>query len=148
MKKYVRERLHALIKLNDPPHKLALAFSLGVFIAFSPTVGLHMLTCLALGWLFRLNTLVIITASFINNPWTIVPLYGFCIWFGLKITGENAVVPDIVWSELNFSNAYAVLKPYLWSYVAGTLILGVVAAVIAYFVFHHIVVRYRKMNSI
>jgi hypothetical protein len=58
------------------------------------------------------------------------------------------VVPDIVWSELNFSNAYAVLKPYLWSYVAGTLILGVVAAVIAYFVFHHIVVRYRKMNSI
>lgn len=147
MKKYLRDRLHAVIKLNDPPHKLALAFALGVFIAFSPTIGLHLLSCVALGWLFRLNTLVIITASFINNPWTIVPLYGFCIWFGLKLTGGEAVVPDISWGELTWSNAFSVLRPYVWSYVAGTLALGTLAAVLSYFIFHRLVVRYRKADN-
>jgi uncharacterized protein (DUF2062 family) len=147
MKKYFRDRLHAIIKLNDPPHKLALAFALGVFIAFSPTVGLHMVSCIALGWLFRLNTLVIITASFINNPWTIVPLYGFCIWFGILVTGENIAVPQINWRELTLSNAYGILKPYLWSYIAGTLILGTIAAVLSYFLFYRLVVRYRKRET-
>ncbi len=147
MKKYIQDRIHALVKLDDPPHKLALAFALGVFIAFSPTIGLHMITCLVVGWMFRLNKLVIITASFINNPWTIVPLYGFCVWFGIKITGDDAAVPRIAWDQLTFSNTYIVLKPYLWSYVAGTLIVGTVAAVISYFLFYWAVIRFRKMES-
>ncbi len=146
MKKYIRDRLHALVKIDDPPHKLALAFALGVFVAFSPTIGLHVLTCLVLGWIFRLNKLVILTASFINNPWTIVPLYGFCVWFGIRITGENVAVPHIAWNELSFSNSYLVLKPYLWSFVAGTLILGTAAAFISYFLFYWFVMRYRKAD--
>jgi uncharacterized protein (DUF2062 family) len=118
-----------------------------VFVAFSPTVGLHVLTSLALGWIFRLNKIVILTASFINNPWTIVPLYGFCIWFGLKITGHDAPVPPIAWNELTLANSFSVLKPFLWSYVAGTLIVGAIAAFISYFLFYGVVVRYRKMEK-
>jgi len=147
MKRYIRERLHAIVKLSDPPHRLALAFALGIFIAFSPTIGLHMISCLAIGWLFRLNTLVIITASLVNNPWTMVPLYGFCTWFGLKITGQHASVPRISWNELTLANSYEVLKPYLWSYVAGTLILGSIAACISYFAFHAAVVHYRRITQ-
>jgi len=148
MRKYLRDRLHALIKLDDPPHKLALAFALGVFVACSPIIGLHVITCLALGWIFRLNKLVILTASFINNPWTVVPLYGFCIWLGIKITGENRAVPRIAWDQLSLAKSYIVLKPYLWSYVAGTLIVGAVSAVISYFLFYWLVVRYRKVEKI
>ena len=106
-----------------------------------------MLSCLALGWIFRLNKIVILTASFINNPWTIVPLYGFCIWFGLKITGHDAPAPPIAWKELTFANSLTVLKPFLWSYVAGTLIVGTVAAIASYFLFHWAGVRYRKMEK-
>ena len=146
MKKYVKDRIRSIMRLEDPPHKLALAFAIGVFIAFSPTIGLHALSCLFLGWVFRLNTLVILTGAFINNPWTMVPLYGFCIWLGIRITGDN-VVPHIAWKELTFSNSYLVLKPYLWSYVAGTLIVGAVAAVISYFLFYGLVVRYRKTEN-
>lgn len=147
MNKYLRDRFHSLIKLDEPPHKLALAFALGVFIAFSPTIGLHVVLCLVLGWIFRLNKLVILTASFINNPWTIVPLYGFCIWFGIRITGEDIGVPHIAWDQLSFENSYIILKPYLWSYVTGTVIVGIVAAVISYFLFYWIVVRYQRLEK-
>jgi uncharacterized protein (DUF2062 family) len=148
MKKYIRDRLHFIIKLNDPPQKLALAFALGIFVAFTPTIGLHILTCLVLAWMFRLSKLVIITASFVNNPWTIVPLYGFCIWFGIKITGDAAPVPDIAWNELSISTVYPVLKPYLLAYVVGTLIVGAAAAVISYFLFYWAVARYRKVEKL
>lgn len=148
MKKYIRDRFHFIIKLDDPPQKLALAFALGVFVAFTPTIGLHILTCLVLAWAFRLSKLVIITASFINNPWTIMPLYGFCIWFGVKITGDGSIVPTIAWSELSISTVYPVLKPYLLAYVVGTLIVGAVAALISYFLFYWAVVRYRQIEKL
>jgi len=148
MKKYIRERLKFIMKLQDSPHKLALAFALGIFVAFTPTIGFHMITCLALAWVFRLSKLVIITASFVNNPWTIVPLYGFCTWLGIKITGSHSIAPDIAWNDLNISNAIHILEPYLWSYVVGTLFVGAIAGVVSYFVFHWAVVHYRKKAKV
>lgn len=147
MKRYIRDRFHSLLKLDDPPHKLAFAFSLGVFIAFSPWLGLHIISCIFFAWIFRVNKFVVLTASLVNNPWTIVPLYAFCIWAGLRLTGAHGAVPDIAWNELTITNAYVILKPYLLSYVVGTLMVGGAAAVISYFLFHWAVVRYRKTDN-
>ena len=102
---YIRDRIRSVFQLKDSPHKLASAFALGIFIAFTPTIGLHTVSCLFLAWLFRLSKLVVLTAAFVNNPWTIVPLYGFCLWFGIKITGTMAATPDIAWQALTFSSA-------------------------------------------
>ncbi len=142
--KYVRDRLKIIFKLDDSPGQLACAFALGVFIAFSPTIGLHTITCIVLAWMFRLSKLVVLTAAFINNPWTIVPMYGFCLWFGTKITGSATAVPSINWNEITFRNAYEILTPYLWPFVTGTVVVGLIAAVAAYFVIYWAVIRYRK----
>ena len=132
------------MQLDDPPQRLALAFGLGVFIAFSPTIGLHFLTCLLIAWLFRLSKLVIITASLVMNPWTMIPLYGFCLWFGLLITGADIEPPQIAWNELGLMDLFTVVKPYLWPFVAGTLVVGAVGGILSYFGFYWLVVRYRR----
>jgi uncharacterized protein (DUF2062 family) len=142
--RYVRDRIRNIFKLDDSPAQLASAFALGVFIAFSPTIGLHTITCLLLAWMFRLSKLVVLTAGFINNPWTIVPMYGFCLWFGMKITGGALTVPSIAWNELTLRNSYTTLAPYLWPFIVGTLVAGAVAAAVAYVVVYWAVVRYRK----
>ncbi len=143
--RYIKDRIRSLFRLNDSPHRLATAFALGVFIAFSPTIGLHTVSCLLFAWLFRLSKLVVITAAFINNPWTIVPMYGFCLWLGVKLTGGYSNIPTIAWDELSLGNAYIFLKPYLWPFLVGTLLVGVVAAVVAYVIVYWAVIRYRKM---
>jgi uncharacterized protein (DUF2062 family) len=143
--KHISEHIRSLFKLNDSPNELALAFALGVFIAFTPTIGLHTISCLVFAWLFRLNKLAVFTAAFINNPWTMVPIYGFCMWVGIKITGISASTPNIAWKDLSLGNAFSVLKPYLWPFVAGTLAIGVVAAVASYFIIYLAVIRYRKI---
>jgi uncharacterized protein len=147
MKKYIRERLRTAMQLDDPPSKLALAFALGVFIAFSPWLGFHIISCFLFAWVFRVSKFVVLTAAFINNPWTMVPMYAFCIWIGITITGESTAVPQIAWNELTFTTTYSILRPYLWSYLIGTLLVGAVAAVISYFIFYWAVVRYRKREK-
>ncbi len=142
-----RDRFRSIFQLKDSPHRLALAFAVGVFIAFSPTLGLHVLSCLLVAWAFRLNKLVVLTATLINNPWTIVPMYGFCTWFGGKLMGSEIAMPQLAWNELTLSSAYVIIKPYLWPFVAGTLVVGGIAAVIAYFLIYRLVIRYRKREG-
>lgn len=147
MKYYLRDRFRAVLKLNDPPHKLALAFALGVFVAFTPTIGLHLLTCLFFAWVFRVSRLVVLTASFINNPWTIVPIYGFCLWIGIKITGSDFPSPAIAWNEPRLTDFYIILKPYLWPFVIGTITVGTAAGLASYALFYYLVVIYRKRED-
>jgi uncharacterized protein (DUF2062 family) len=142
--RYVRDRIRSLFHLNDSPNKLATSFAVGIFIAFSPTIGLHTISCLFFAWIFRLRKLVVFTAALLNNPWTMVPLYGFCLWFGIKITGSMIETPDIAWQSLTFTSTYHILRPYLWPFVAGTVVLGSVAAVLSYFFIYWAVVRHRR----
>jgi len=144
LRRYLREQFKTIIKLDDPPHKLAFAFALGVFIAFSPWIGLHIISCFFFAWLFRVSKLVVLTASFVNNPWTMVPIFGFSLWFGVKITNTSIVAPDIAWHELSFTSAYYILKPYLWPFVAGTIVSGCIAAIISYFAIYYAAIRYKK----
>lgn len=144
---YLRDRIRSLFALNDPPHRLAVAFAAGVFIAFSPTIGLHTLTVFAIAWLFRLNTIVVLTAAFLNNPWTIVPMYGFCLWFGIKITGADIPEPAIPWAQASARELFLLLKPFLWPFVAGTLVIGAASAAISYVLFYWAIVRYRKPGN-
>ena len=142
--RYFRDHLRAIFKLKDPPHKLSLAFALGIFIAFSPTMGLHTVSCIAVAWLFRLNLPVLMTGSAVMNPWTLVPLYGFCLWFGLKITGTDIAPPAIPWNEIGLKDIFGNLQPYLWPFIAGTLTIGTVSAVATYFLFQWVLARFRK----
>jgi len=143
--KNISDRIRGIFHLNYSPNKLAAASAVGVFIAFSPTIRLHTISCLVLAWMFRLSKLVVFTtATIVNNPWTMVPLYGFCLWFGIKITGSMIETPDIAWQSLTFSSAYHILRPYLWPFVAGTVVAGTIAAILSYFFIYWAVVRYRR----
>jgi len=147
MNTYMRERVREILKLDEPTHRLSIAFALGMFIAFSPWLGLHIVSAVFLAWLFRLNKVVVLTASFVNNPWTIVPMYAFCLWFGVKITGSNVAVPEIAWGSLGVRELYDLLLPFLWPYLAGTVVVGAAAAVLSYIVFYWAVKRYRRSEE-
>ena len=147
MNQYIRDRIREIVKLNEPPHRLSLAFALGIFISFSPWLGLHIISAIFLAWLFRLNKVVVLTASFVNNPWTIVPMYAFCLWFGVKITRSGVRVPEIAWGSLAVRELYELLLPFLWPYLAGTVVVGSIAAVLSYFGFLWALKRYRREEN-
>lgn len=142
----LKERFRAICRLDEPPARLALAFAIGVFIGFSPWFGLHTVSILLIAWVFRVNKVVAIVGSFANNPWTIVPIYGGSLWFGLWLTGGPAAdVHAIQWKALSFTDFSLQLAPYLYPFVAGTLLLGTAAALLTYPIFLYAVRMYRRL---
>jgi uncharacterized protein len=147
VRKYVRDRLREIVKLDDPPHKLALAVAIGVFIAFSPWLGLHILSCILFAWIFRVSKFVVLTAMLVNNPWTMVPIYAFNLWLGVHLTGGEIAIPEIAWSKIGFRELFTILKPFLWPFIIGSLAIGAAAAFISYWLFLWALRRYRREES-
>ncbi|MBI4691660.1 MAG: DUF2062 domain-containing protein [Nitrospirae bacterium] len=134
-----RERLREILSIKDSPHRLAMAFAIGIFMGMSPLIGLHTVLGIMFAWLFRLNKIVTITGVFVTNPWTIVPIYSLSIYVGAKCLGMKQVVPNIDWSNIGFTSLFNELRPLLMPFILGTLIVGVISSVVGYFIIYHAV---------
>jgi hypothetical protein len=64
-----------LLHVEDTPHRTALAFGIGVFIAFFPILGIHTGLALLIAYAFRLSRVAILLGTFVNNPWTVGPMF-------------------------------------------------------------------------
>jgi len=141
-KKTAQQILH----LGDSPRRTALAFAIGVFIAFSPTYGLHTISVFLCAWAFRLNVVAMLAGSLVNNPWTVLPILGSTMWVGLKLVpiGDphtlDSVLHDLVTliqtatvrNHFNAPILWQQFKPYFISFVVGATALGIVCSLIAY----------------
>ncbi|HYH84172.1 MAG TPA: DUF2062 domain-containing protein [Pyrinomonadaceae bacterium] len=137
-----RAAFRRLLALDDPPERTALAFSVGVFIAFSPLLGLHTIMATVLALLFRFNKIAIYAGTFINNPFlTLVPIIALSYAVGALVMGRPVALPEeglallrephlltaSYWREL-FAHAWDLLAPFA---VGGTA-LSVVCSLAAY----------------
>jgi uncharacterized protein (DUF2062 family) len=147
------QRLHnflrSLLTKERSPHKLALSVSLGIYIAFCPFIGFHTLITFLLSWLLGLNVVVVwIVCHIINNPWTMVPVYGvdymFGDWLLTEILGWNAMELNPSWMQWinGLLNAHIGL-PHVafWSLMIGGNIIGLVLSIPAYPFFKRIITR-------
>jgi uncharacterized protein (DUF2062 family) len=129
-----RERFSLLKWVEEPPHKTALAFAIGIFLAISPLLGLHTVIGLLVAWLFRLNRVVTLTGVFVTNPWTIVPIYTFCTWVGSLILGVDLTIIDIDWHDLTLRKIARELEHILMPFVVGSAVVATVVAFASYFI--------------
>jgi uncharacterized protein (DUF2062 family) len=123
-----------VLLVDDTPHRLALAFALGVFLGMSPLIGLHTVLALLLAWAFRLNRLVTLSGAFVNNPWSIIPIYTFSTWVGTIMLGTELRVDDIDWHRITLGTLVHDLENLIIPFILGSAVVGLVAAVLAYFV--------------
>ena len=142
LKRMVKHVLH----LGDSPQRTALAFSIGVFIAFSPTYGLHTISVFVVAWAFRLNVVAMLAGSLINNPWTVLPILASSMWVGLRLM-PIVSAPIIHWNDFTFQLLWRQLQPYVLPFVLGSTLLGLIAALLVYPIVLYAILRYRKRQS-
>jgi uncharacterized protein (DUF2062 family) len=148
MKSRVRRAVDGLLQLQDTPHRIALAFGIGIWIAFSPLLGLHTVMALGAAFFFRLSRAALLLGAYVNNPWTIAPLYLAGTALGCALLGVSTVgLETIEWNRQGltfYRELLAHLRPYLWPYVIGNTILGVVGGVGGYFALRAFLERRRR----
>ena len=137
-----RAAFRRLLAIDDPPERTALAFSIGVFIGFSPFLGLHTILATLLAFLFRFNKIAIYTGTFLNNPFlTLVPIIIASYAVGAFILGRPLRIPDeglelLKYPRLLSGDYYQLLfvqsRGILWTFAVGAMVLSVICSLLAY----------------
>jgi uncharacterized protein (DUF2062 family) len=137
-----RATFRRLLAIDDPPERTALAFSIGVFIAFSPFLGLHTIMATAIAFLFRFNKIAIYTGTFINNPFfTLVPIIIVSYAVGAFVLGRPLNIPDEglallknphLFSGDYYRRLFVQSWHIVWPFSVGASVLSVVCSVLAY----------------
>ena len=143
--------LRQLLHLGDSPERTALAFSVGVFLSFSPFIGLHTVIGLAVAFLFRLNRLAVLIGTCVNTPWTFAPVASFGTAVGFYALGTERSLSAIAWDSMlsmsfwqqMFSDVNHLLLPFF----VGNLILSVLASLISYLIVRRILVRHHRRKE-
>jgi len=147
MRRRFREALDQVFSVDDTPHRIGLAFALGTFLAMSWMIGLHTILGLVLAHSLGLSRRVTMAGVFLNNPWTIVPIYSFCLAVGLAVTGRPLGVENVEWSGLSLSVLLHDLGHLILPFIVGTTLVGVLAAGLAYFLIKKTVIRFRGRRA-
>ena len=163
MLRTVRDRLRKFIAwlamLNDTPHSIAMGAAVGVFISFTPTVGLHMALVFLLSLVIRMNRTAGLAAAWINNPLTVVPEFFFNYLVGTWVLFREPIGWAAFSREVRGALVYEHGYHRLWAMftvlgrltleIAGPLWLGSVivattAAVPTYFVVRRLATKYHQ----
>ncbi len=85
--------LDALLHVHDTPERTAAAYALGVFLGFSPFLGLHTLLGVILAFVFNLNRVAVLLGVYSNLPWIIAGYYASATMLGAALTRAH-LPPD------------------------------------------------------
>lgn len=138
----LKDLIKKLLHIEDTPKRTALAYSIGIFLGFSPFLGFHTLVGLAIAFLFRLNRMAIFLGIWTNTPWWIVPYYVFATWLGTKVMRFQINImtlkeifklgTDKGFMSLDLWSQVASQKGLLFSFLVGSLMLATFLSLAAY----------------
>ena len=146
-------RLRAVLRLDDPPSRIALALAVGVFISCTPFYGLQTLLSLGVATVARLNKAATVTGTWLNLPWFAPFVYGLALHVGGLIVPDPrgvdaAAVAELLRtsSSLSATNVIQLLRDVSVALLIGTSIVGAVAGVATYVV-AFVLLRRRRARS-
>ena len=141
--------LARLAASDDTPRRTAAAFALGVFLSFSPFLGLQTIVGLSLAVALRLSRVAVLIGLCVNLPWIMVPWYTMttaaaAYLMGVPIAVEfrshlAALFELSIFRTAFWTGAVELVWPFLGPFVVGSTAGALVAGALAYAAFRPIV---------
>lgn len=122
------------------PKEIALAISVGTFIAFIPIMGTHTLTAFALAYVLRLNTLIVILGSQLSNPLS----YPFQLFISAEV---GSLILNGTFLEITFSRDVSYLYHYILPIIVGSFVLGIIVSVLSYILTKNILHKRHRLPA-
>ena len=112
-------RLGVLLRLDDPPRRLAVALAVGVFVSCTPFWGLQTILAVAVAAAFRLNRAATVLGTWLNLPWFAPIVYGAAIKIGLLVA-PGLREADAASLDLLLRDPSALSWDAVWSWLRGS----------------------------
>ncbi|HVL69597.1 MAG TPA: DUF2062 domain-containing protein, partial [Vicinamibacterales bacterium] len=137
-----RRRLMDVLATGDTPRRTAAAFAFGVFLSFSPLLGLQIALGLSTAFLLKLSRVAVFAGLCTNLPWLMVP------WYTLTTVTGAALLRARVETDLQaafgrlldlpvyraefWTGAVDLLAPFFWSFMVGSILGAAIVGAVAY----------------
>ncbi len=129
-----KSKVNRIIKFTKPA-EIAFSISMGIFIGIFVPYGLQTFAVIPFAFYKRSNGFLVWSATYISNPFTILPIYFCSINVGSFITGSS-----FPWNRLNniFTNPsvnkiMSLGSDSLMLILLGSFIIAVVLSILTYF---------------
>jgi uncharacterized protein (DUF2062 family) len=152
----VRDLFIALLYVKETPERTAMAFSIGVFLGYSPFLGFHTVLGLALAFVLKVNRVPVLLGVWSNMPWWVIPYYAAATWTGMKVTGfhmDPAALKELVhlgvhggFLEASFWSRLGTQAGFLISFGVGSTLLALILSLAVYPVTLKGIRAYRRRN--
>ncbi len=146
---------HRLLTLKATPNSIAIGAAIGIFIAFTPTIGIQSVIAAIVAFIVRVSKPAAIIPVWISNPFTMVPIFAFTYWVGAWFWPGQTIsdLPAVLHAILDnpettflqqtreMLNLGGALFGPLW---IGGILVGAVAGAITYPIVKWAVVAYKR----
>ena len=147
IKRAARLNYLKLLRLNDPPERIARGAAIGVAMGILPTFGLGTLLSLACAFILRANKAAAIVGSFIMNPLTSPFFWTLSVILGSVVLREDRAA---MMQKVSSTNGENVLRHIGWAtfvYMTGNVIITVALTGASYYLVKGWVARHRAKKA-
>ncbi|PRD45848.1 DUF2062 domain-containing protein [Phyllobacterium phragmitis] len=126
-----------IMRITASPHAIAAGLAVGVFSAFTPFFGFHIIIAIVLAYIFAGNVAAAALGTTVANPLTVPVIWGATFEFGrFMLTGDfsSAHPPVHLGRMLEHFNFHDIWGPVLKPMLFGSTVLGLFFALIVYVV--------------
>lgn len=133
-----------LLRIDDPPERIARGVAIGVFIGIIPTFYLGFIFALILAFIFRANKVAAIAGTFIMNPLTMPFFFILSATVGGLIFWEErgAIMAGIKNHQFFSSIGWASIV-----YLVGNIIVAGALSLSSYFITRRLIIRHRTKKA-
>lgn len=137
-----------VMRIPATPHAVALGLAVGIFAAFTPFYGLHIILAVMVGWAVSANVAAAAIGTAFANPLTIPLIFSATYTLGRVILniGHHSVSIGEFFELLNDWN-FAELWIVFLQLSIGSIVLGSIAAILAYILALKATKRFRSRRD-
>jgi uncharacterized protein len=140
-----------IVRLSGSPHTVAIGVAAGVFTSVTPFVGFHFIIAIAIAYIIAGNMIAAALGTAFGNPLTFPFIWGATLGLGRYIlTGAHASKgPPVALGHMLYQLDFVTLwKPVLKPMIVGSVPLGLVCALGAYFITRSATVAFRDRRRL
>lgn len=134
-----------ILRIDDPPERIAAGAAIGVLMGVLPTFGLGTLLSLGLAFVLKANKAAAVLGSFIVNPLTSPFFWTLSLLVGSVLMREDyqSIYARVKTTGLLSGAGWAYLV-----YMAGNIIVSAVFTAAAYYIVKWAVIRHRRKKAL
>lgn len=137
--------LKRMLRLNATPHAIAIGVAAGVFVSFTPFVGLHVVLSLVFAWIAGGNLVAAAFGTFIGNPVTFPFIWLSTYKLGNWMLGNTAAPPFHFSATKSLMNeSFDVLWPLIKPMTVAGVPAGILCGLAFYFPVRFAIEAYQK----